>query len=212
MSDDVKNKDNTKKDIEDTTNDAGNDGAVDGSDAGSDKDASKGDDKTISDSHPLVKQLRKENGKKRIEIGQLRDRIAMLEAEKNKTGNQSTDDVKKTEQTDTVLKEVNKRYIRAELKAEALKAGLVDIDALRMFDTSTLEINESGDVVGVADLIDEMKVSKPYLFQGYAKDTSSDKKTPGADKITSKNALDMSDEEFAASARDLGIHVDNFNY
>ena len=56
------------------------------------------------------------------------------------------------------------RIIRSELKAHALKAGIVDLDALRLADTSTLTLSDTGDVVGAEMLIDTLRQQKPYLF------------------------------------------------
>ena len=56
------------------------------------------------------------------------------------------------------------RIIRSELKSHALKAGIVDLDALRLADTSTLSLSDTGDVVGAEALIDTLRQQKPYLF------------------------------------------------
>jgi hypothetical protein len=47
------------------------------------------------------------------------------------------------------------------LKAAALKAGLVDLDALALADTS----KDDGTARGAAELVAALKEAKPYLFQ-----------------------------------------------
>jgi len=172
----------------------------------------EGDSEKNEEDSPQIKKLRKENAKKRIENKELRDKLANAEAKKASTENDDAkkdEKNKKTDSTDEIFKIVNKRYVRSELKAAALKAGLVDIDALKMFDISSLEIDSAGDVVGIPELIDEMKESKSYIFNQQAKDTTSDKKTPGDAAPSSKNAMDMTDDEYAVEAKKMGINVED---
>lgn len=195
---DKKTKDKTSEGEKDTNND--NDGE-------SGKEGETGKDDVVT---PEVKKLRKENAKKRVENKELRDKLAEAEASKSTAkSDDDAKDVKKKVETTDVLKIVNQRYMRSELKAAALSAGLKDTDALKMFDTSSLEISDSGDVIGIKDLIDEMVETKGYLFDQESKNTTSDKKTPGAAAPSSKSALDMSDEEYAVEAKKLGINTDN---
>ncbi len=63
-----------------------------------------------------------------------------------------------------VRSEATGRVIRSELKAHALKAGIIDLDGLRLADTSKLALNEDGEVVGAEALIQTLREDKPYLF------------------------------------------------
>ena len=63
-----------------------------------------------------------------------------------------------------VRSEATGRVIRSELKAHALKAGIIDLDGLRLADTSKLSLNEDGEVVGAEALIETLRQDKPYLF------------------------------------------------
>ena len=63
-----------------------------------------------------------------------------------------------------VRSEATGRVIRSELKAYALKAGIIDLDGLRLADSSKLALNEDGDVVGAEALIEALRQHKPYLF------------------------------------------------
>ncbi|TLU72689.1 phage scaffolding protein [Lichenicoccus roseus] len=60
--------------------------------------------------------------------------------------------------------DLTERIIRSELKAHAIRAGIVDLDALRLADTATLSLGDNGDVVGAEALIDGLRLQKPYLF------------------------------------------------
>jgi hypothetical protein len=96
----------------------------------------------------------------------------------------------------------NDRIIRAELKAEAVKAGLVDLDALKMLDTSSVKLDEQGNPVGAAELFAALKESKPYLFTAAPVHSSQPNPPPPAPKPgEKKNAKDMTKEEFDAAMR-----------
>jgi len=184
-----------------------------GTDDESGDDGERENGKSDSENHQ-IKQLRKESAKKRIENKKLRDKLEEAEAKLAAASDGSGKDAEKAEKKAAkdvdILREVNKRYIRAELKAEALKAGLKDVDALKMFDTSGIEIDDNGDVVGVAELIEEMKTTKSWAFETTANDTTSDKKTPGKSSPSSRSALDMTDEEFEASSKKLGLRTESW--
>ena len=88
----------------------------------------------------------------------------------------------------------DKRVIRAELKAEALKAGMIDLDGLQLADLSAVKLNDKGEVEGGAAAIKALKKAKPYLFG--ATSTS----TPGNPPRPAPNAgakvVDLSPEEY----------------
>jgi hypothetical protein len=96
----------------------------------------------------------------------------------------------------------NDRIIRAELKAEAIKAGLVDLDAMKMLDTSSVKLDEHGNPTGAVELFAALKESKPYLFTAAPVHSSQPNPPPPAPKPgEKKSAKDMTPEEFAAARR-----------
>ncbi len=64
-----------------------------------------------------------------------------------------------------VQAESNARLIRSELRVVAIKSGIIDVDALRLVDSSDLRVGADGSVDGAEDAIAILKVSKPYLFE-----------------------------------------------
>ena len=58
------------------------------------------------------------------------------------------------------------RIVRAELKAEAVRAGMVDLDGLKLLDTSRVKVGQDGEVEGAAALMRELRRAKPWLFGG----------------------------------------------
>ena len=84
--------------------------------------------------------------------------------------------------------------IRAELKAEALRTGLIDLDGLKLIDTTALSVTEAGDVEGVTALVQRFKRAKPWLFAaGSSAVTAS---PPPSQPPRQKAALDMSQDEY----------------
>lgn len=64
----------------------------------------------------------------------------------------------------TAQKAADDRVLRAELKAVALKHGVVDMDALKLLDLSKVKLLENGDLEGADELFEAAKKAKPYLF------------------------------------------------
>jgi len=91
----------------------------------------------------------------------------------------------------------DQRVIRAELKAAALKAGMVDLDGLKLADLTKVKLNDAGEVEGADELMEAMKKAKPYLFGEPS--SSSSHKAPKKDDQKVKKATDMTDEEYAAA-------------
>jgi hypothetical protein len=91
----------------------------------------------------------------------------------------------------------DQRVIRAELKAAAIKAGMVDLDGLKLADLSKVKLNDQGEVEGADELMDAMKKAKPYLFG--APSTGNTQKPPKPGDQAPKLATTMTDAEYAAA-------------
>jgi hypothetical protein len=94
-----------------------------------------------------------------------------------------------------VQRQTEARVIRAELKAEAVRAGIVDPDGLKLLDTSNAKLNKDGEVEGADALIAELKRAKPWLFGGFPSSSSS-AIAPPAMPPRQKLATDMTDSEW----------------
>jgi len=93
------------------------------------------------------------------------------------------------------------RVIRAELKAVAVKSGIVDLDGLRLIDLSAVKLDETGEVQGAETLIDDLRARKPWLFG--AMSSSSTAKAPSEQAPSAKLARNMSREEWQAARAHL---------
>ena len=87
------------------------------------------------------------------------------------------------------------------LKAAAQKAGIVDLDALKLLDLTGVQVNEKGEAEGADALIDALKKSKPFLFG--TQSTSSTHTPPRAAELRAKSAMEMTDDEWRAARKKL---------
>ena len=144
-------------------------------------------------SKDYVRELREENKGWRLKAS---EHEAAATAAKEAAEKAATDADAKTKDVQTAA---DQRVIRAELKAAALKAGMVDLDGLKLADLSTVKLNDAGEVEGADALMDAMKKTKPYLFG--AASTSTGTKPPPSASPGAKKATDMSKEEYAAAKK-----------
>lgn len=96
----------------------------------------------------------------------------------------------------------------AALKLAAKDAGIVDMDGLKLLDTSAVKVGEDGTVTIPDKFFEKAKEAKPYLFVLTGKDTgdtASKAKPPKAGDPTPKSAMDMTPAEHKAALADLGV-------
>ncbi len=93
------------------------------------------------------------------------------------------------------------RVVQAELKTEAVRAGMVDLDGLKLLDASTIVVDDAGAVQGAAALLRDMRRAKPWLFGAVS--SSSVAQAPGAQPPRAKLATEMGHEEWQAARTEL---------
>jgi hypothetical protein len=93
--------------------------------------------------------------------------------------------------------ETSARVLRAELKVEAVRAGIVDLDGLKLFDLKGVELTSEGELANSAELMAQLKRAKPWLFG--ASSSSSPASPPPAQPPRQKLATDMTDDEYRAA-------------
>jgi len=93
------------------------------------------------------------------------------------------------------------RVIRAELKAEALRAGMIDLDGLKLVDPAEVKLNIAGEVEGAAALMARLKRAKPWLFT--TPSTSAAATAPPAQPPRAKRATEMTEAEYRTARADL---------
>lgn len=86
------------------------------------------------------------------------------------------------------------KQIRAELKLEAVRAGIVDLDCLRLLELGDARLDENGEVENAAALVAQFRRAKPWLFGSGS--SSSVASAPPVQPLRHKSATDMTDEEY----------------
>lgn len=93
------------------------------------------------------------------------------------------------------------QVIRAELKAEAVRAGMIDLDGLKLVDTSAVSIDDKGEVVGAGALMAALRRDKPWLFGTTT--SSSTGEPPPAITPRARLATEMTYAEWQAARREM---------
>ena len=93
------------------------------------------------------------------------------------------------------------RIILSELKGEAIRAGMVDLDGMTFLDITKVHLDDNGNLAGGVELINQMKRSKPWLFS--APSSSSIAKVPPSRPTRQKMATEMTDDEYKRARADI---------
>jgi hypothetical protein len=102
-----------------------------------------------------------------------------------------------TEEIAKLRSEYESRLVIANLRTEAVRAGMIDLDGLKLIDLSAVQLGHDDNVIGGRKLMDELRRSKPWLFN--ATSSSSAAVAPASHPVRPKTALEMTDEEYAAA-------------
>lgn len=92
------------------------------------------------------------------------------------------------------------RLLQAELRTEAARAGMVDLDGVKLIEAGSVKVDAGGGLVDGAALMAALRVSKPYLF---GRSSSSGAVAPRAEPPRAKTAMEMTVEEWRAARAEL---------
>lgn len=96
------------------------------------------------------------------------------------------------------------RLIQSELRTEAVRAGMVDLDGIKLIDTATLPLSERGDLSDAVGVMARLKTEKPWLFAANAgRSSSSGAVAPRATATLPKTAMQMTVEEWRLARAEL---------
>lgn len=95
------------------------------------------------------------------------------------------------------------RVLRAELRSAAMRAGILDLDALQLADTSSVSVGEDGELQGIDEAVSTLKERKPYLFGGemgavHPATTTQTQKPPSPSQPVAVDARNLSREAWQA--------------
>jgi hypothetical protein len=102
-----------------------------------------------------------------------------------------------SEEIATLQTNFQARLITANLQTEAVRAGMIDLDGLKLLDLSGVHLDENDKVVGGRKIMAELRRDKPWLF-GVAS-TSSAATAPASQPVRQKTAMDMTEAEYTAA-------------
>ena len=92
------------------------------------------------------------------------------------------------------------RLVQAELRTAAVRAGMVDLDGVKLIDASTLTVSDAGELEGAAAIMTRLRQEKPWLF---GRSSSSPASAPRATPPRAKTAMEMSVEEWRIARAEL---------
>jgi hypothetical protein len=93
-----------------------------------------------------------------------------------------------------VKQQAESGIVKAHLQAEAARAGMIDLDGLKMLDLSRVTVSEDGDVQGATALMEKVRKEKPWLFGKSS--TSAPGGAPPSQPPRQKLATEMTDAEY----------------
>ena len=108
---------------------------------------------------------------------------------------------------DEAGRQAGARLVQLELRAAAERAGIVDLDGLRLVDTTAVTLADDGSVQGAEALVESLKTAKPWLFAAVdnAGHTASRARPLAPHTPELRRATDMSEAEYRQEkARLLG--------
>ena len=92
------------------------------------------------------------------------------------------------------------RLILAELRAEALRAGMIDADGVRLLDVASLRLSPDATLPEAPSLIARLRTAKPWLF---TRSTSSPAAPPSSVPSAPRRATEMTEQEWRQARADL---------
>lgn len=104
---------------------------------------------------------------------------------------------------------LRERLLQSELRTEAVRAGMIDLDGVKLIDKTALKLDETGGLVDGAGLMVAFKAEKPWLFgagqraSSSLSSSSSGAVAPRAGTPAVKTAMEMTVEEWRAARANL---------
>jgi hypothetical protein len=108
-----------------------------------------------------------------------------------------TDEPNPTDVLQQQLDHANQRLVQAELKSHAIRAGIIDVDCLKMLDCSGLTLDEHGNVPQAETVLAQLRQDKPWAFR--QQNSSHPAPPPPPEPPQQKTAREMTHQEWRAA-------------
>jgi len=99
------------------------------------------------------------------------------------------------------LAALRSKLVQAELRTAAARAGMIDLDGVKLVDTASLAVNDAGELQGAPEIMARLRQEKPWLFGRGS--SSSPAVAPRATPPKAKTAMDMSVDEWRVARAEL---------
>lgn len=93
------------------------------------------------------------------------------------------------------------KLVQAELRTAAARAGMIDLDGIKLLDSTGLSVNDAGELAEAPEIIAQLRQTKPWLFGRGS--SSSPAVAPRATPPKLKTAMEMSVEEWRIARAEL---------
>jgi hypothetical protein len=93
------------------------------------------------------------------------------------------------------------KLVQAELRTAAARAGMIDLDGIKLVDSSGLSVNDSGELAEAPEIMARLRQEKPWLFGRGS--SSSPAVAPRATPPKAKTAMEMSVDEWRIARAEL---------
>ena len=103
-----------------------------------------------------------------------------------------------------VKQQAESGIVKAHLQAEATRAGMIDLDGLKMIDISRVTMTDDGEVHGATALMEKVRKEKPWLFGKPS--TSAPGVAPPSQPPRQKLATEMTDAEYQTAREAILRH------
>jgi hypothetical protein len=112
-----------------------------------------------------------------------------------------TDEPNPSEALQQQLDHANQRLVLAELKSHAIRAGIIDIDCLKLLDSSGFKLDDNGDLPEAPAALARLKREKPWIFT--QQNSSHPAPPPAPEPPQQKTAKEMTHKEWRAAREEL---------
>ena len=99
------------------------------------------------------------------------------------------------------LAQANQRLVQAELKSHAIRAGIIDIDCLKMVDCAGIALDEHGNMPQAEAVLAQLRQDKPWAFR--QQNSSHPAPPPAPEPPQQKTAREMSHQEWRLAREHL---------